>query len=80
MAIEIAPKLNNNLKNFPYAIQRHFVMYHDHSDFICKYLAKNLKNQSKLVSNEVKKTTESKVYLFWSCAFLFYASVVHVIS
>ena len=57
-AIRIAPKDNNSFETFPYAIQKHLSLRPSDLKH-CKYPAKSLCDQCKLVSEEVKKTTES---------------------
>ena len=56
-AVGIAPKHNNSLRTFPYAIQKHLVMLQ--SDLHANTQSKNLKDQCKCFSKEVKKTTKS---------------------
>ena len=51
-AIGIVPKYNNSLRIVPYAIQKHITMYQ--FDFTCKYPIKSLKDQCRLVPEEVK--------------------------
>ena len=52
------PKHNNSLKNFPYAIKKHLVIYQSNF-YLRKYPVKSLKHQCKLISEQVKKTNES---------------------
>ena len=53
-AIGIVSRHSNSHKIFPYAI--HLALHQ--SDFTCKCPVKSLMDQYKLVSGEVKKTTE----------------------
>ena len=56
-AIGTALKRNNSLETCPYATQKHVTMYQS-VIYTCKYPVKSLKDQCKLVSEEVKKTLD----------------------
>ena len=55
--LEQPRNITNSLKTFPYAIQKHLAMHQ--SDFTWKYPIESLKDQCKLVFEEIKKTAES---------------------